>query len=161
MREDIVEGALADLIHADPCTARSEDSFRLSFQAIEKRLFGDCIERLKAVEATLAAHAELLPKLTPPLMGFATANFEDLREQHRRLVFAGFAKLFPLARLKDLPRYLKAMRLRAERLQNDPRKDQARMLVVRDFDAQLDRLAANCPPTASQIRRYSSSGSMM
>ena len=145
LREDIVEGALADLIHADPCTARSEDSFRLSFQAIEKRLFGDCIERLKAVEATLAAHAELLPKLTPPLMGFATANFEDLREQHRRLVFAGFAKLFPLARLKDLPRYLKAMRLRAERLQNDPRKDQARMLVVRDFDAQLDRLAANCP----------------
>ena len=60
-------------------------------------------------------------------------------------MFAGFAKLFPLARLKDLPRYLKAMRLRAERLQNDPRKDQARMLVVRDFDAQLDRLAANCP----------------
>ena len=33
------------------------------------------------------------------------------------------------------------MRLRAERLQNDPRKDQTRMLVVRDFEAQLGRLA--------------------
>jgi ATP-dependent helicase HrpA len=42
--------------------------------------------------------------------------------------------------LKDLSRYLKAMARRAERLQNDPRKDQARMLVVRDFEAQLDRL---------------------
>ncbi|MBL0027911.1 MAG: ATP-dependent RNA helicase HrpA [Rhodanobacteraceae bacterium] len=154
LREDIVEGALADLIDADPCTARSEDSFRLSFQAIDKRLFGDCIERLKAVEATLAAHAELLPKLKPPLMGFATANFEDLREQHRRLVFQGFAKSFPLARLKDLPRYLKAMRLRAERLQNDPRKDQARMLVVRDFDAHLDRLAATCPAARISELRF-------
>jgi ATP-dependent helicase HrpA len=93
------------------------------------------------VEATLAAHAELLPKLKPPLMGFATANYEDLREQHRRLVFPGFAKSFALTRLKDLPRYLKAMAKRAERLQNDPRKDQARMLVARDFEAQLDRLA--------------------
>ena len=141
LREDIVEGALADLIHADPCAARSEDGFRLSLAAIEKRLFADAIERLKAVEATLAAHAELLPKLKPPLMGFATANYEDLREQHRRLVFPGFAKSFALTRLKDLPRYLKAMAKRAERLQNDPRKDQARMLVVRDFEAQLDRLA--------------------
>ena len=53
----------------------------------------------------------------------------------------GFAKAFALPRLKDLSRYLKAMAKRAERLQNDPRKDQARMLVVRDFEAQLDRLA--------------------
>jgi ATP-dependent helicase HrpA len=92
LREDVIEGALADLIHADPRTARSEDSFRLSLAAIEKRLFADAVERLKAVEAALAAHAELLPKLKPPLMGFATANFEDLREQHRRLVFPASPK---------------------------------------------------------------------
>jgi len=35
-----------------------------------------------------------------------------------------------------LPRYLNAMRLRAERLAMDPRKDQARMLGVRDLEAQ-------------------------
>ena len=154
LREDIVEGALADLIQADPRTARSEDSFRLSFNAIEKRLFTDCVERLKAVEAVLAAHADLLPKLKPPLMGFATANFEDLREQHRRFVFAGFARTFALTRLKDLPRYLKAMRLRAERLQNDPRKDQARMLIVRDFEAQLDRLAPKLSPDRYDTLRF-------
>ncbi|MBK7145103.1 MAG: ATP-dependent RNA helicase HrpA [Xanthomonadales bacterium] len=154
LRDDIVEGALADLLQADPRSARSDDSFRLSFNAIEKRLFTDSIERLKAVEAVLAAHAELLPKLKPPLMGFATANFEDLREQHRRLVFAGFAKAFPLTRLRELPRYLKAMRLRAERLQNDPRKDQARMLIVRDFEAQLDRLAAKLPRERCEELRF-------
>ncbi len=141
LRDDIIEGALADLIAADPRNARSDDSFRLSLAAIDKRLFTDSVERLKAVEAVLAAHAELLSKLKPPLMGFATANFEDLREQHRRFIHPGFASRFPLARLKELPRYLKAMRLRAERLQNDPRKDQVRMLVVRDFEAQLDRNA--------------------
>jgi ATP-dependent helicase HrpA len=141
LRDDIIEGALADLLAADPRSARSDDSFRLALTHIEKHLFPFAIERLKAVEAALAAHAELMPKLKPPLLGFATANFEDLREQHRRFIFAGFASHFPLARLKDLPRYLKAMRLRAERLQNDPRKDQTRMLVVRDFEAQLDRLA--------------------
>ena len=87
-------------------------------------------------------------------MGFATANFEDLREQHRRFVFAGFARTFALTRLKDLPRYLKAMRLRAERLQNDPRKDQARMLIVRDFEAQLDRLAPKLSPDRYDTLRF-------
>ncbi len=154
LRDDIIEGALADLLAADPRSARSDESFRLSLATIEKQLFPFAIERLKAVEAVLAAHAEMLPKLKPPLMGFATANFEDLREQHRRFIFAGFASRFPLSRLKDLPRYLKAMRLRADRLQNDPRKDQARMLIVRDFEAQLDRLGTQWSAARNAEIRY-------
>jgi len=60
--------------------------------------------------------AELVPLLDPPLMGFATANYEDLRQQLAGLVHPGFLRDTPFDRLNELPRFLKGMRLRAERL---------------------------------------------
>jgi ATP-dependent helicase HrpA len=137
LRDDIAQGALDDLLARDGATARSAESFRLSEAAISKNLSLLAVERLNVVEAALAVYAELTPKLKSSLMGFAKANLDDLREQLTRLIFPGFARQFAIERLRELPRYLKAMRLRAERLENDPRKDQARMLVVRDFELQL------------------------
>ncbi len=143
LREDIAQGALDDLLALDSATARSLDAFRLSESTIARQLSLLAIERLNAVEAALAAYAELMPQLKSGLMGFAQANLEDLREQVAHLVFPGFARQFAIGRMRELPRYLKAMRLRAERLQNDPRKDQARMLIARDFELQLAQLKSN------------------
>lgn len=148
LRDDIVEGALDDLLRRDPGTARTLESFRSSADAIAGQLSALASERLQAVEASLTEYAELMPKLRPGLMGFAIANLEDLREQLGRLLFPGFARQFALERLRELPRYLKAMRLRAERLHNDPRKDQARMLSVRELEAQLAAALSLAVPVA-------------
>ena len=136
LRDDIVEGALEDLLRRDPGNARTLEAFRSSADGIARQLSAEASERLHAVEASLVAYAELMPRLRPGLMGFASANLDDLREQLGRLLFPGFARQFSLPRLRELPRYLNAMRLRAERLAMDPRKDQARMLGVRDLEAQ-------------------------
>ena len=97
--------------------------------------------------STLQEYAALLPKLSPPLLGFAKANFDDLREQLAALVHAGFSRELPVARLAELPRYLKAMALRAERLQADPRKDQARMIEARELEAAFRELCAVARPS--------------
>ena len=151
LRDDIAQGALDDLLAEDGAMARSLDVFQKSERGISGQLSVRALARLEAVEATLAAYAELLPHLKSSLLGFAKANLDDLREQLTRLVFPGFARRFRLERLRELPRYLKAMRLRAERLQNDPRKDQARMLVVRDFDAQLSRMDSALPKASADF----------
>jgi ATP-dependent helicase HrpA len=56
-----------------------------------------------------------------------------LREQLGTLVYPGFVRDLSRSRLAHVPRYLKAMRLRAERLQQDATRDQARMLTVRVY----------------------------
>lgn len=137
LREDVLLGTLDDLLRDEPGTARSVETFHLAEQALRKAWFAESVKRLALIEAALAAYAELLPKLKPPLLGFAKANFDDVRRQLDGLIFAGFARHVPKARLADLPRYLKAMRLRIERLLADPRKDQARMLIVLPFEKQL------------------------
>jgi ATP-dependent helicase HrpA len=151
LREDLVEGGLADLVARHDLHVRSAGTFEALRAQLARELFGAAVERLKLAEPVIEAQAELKPWLQPPLMGFARASYDDLHEQLDALLVPGFLRELSPARLAHVPRYLKAMRLRAERLRQDPAKDQQRMLQVlpywRDYlkhraagDADLDEL---------------------
>ncbi|HVF34768.1 MAG TPA: ATP-dependent RNA helicase HrpA [Candidatus Saccharimonadia bacterium] len=135
LRADLVEGAFDELARGRAGELRTRDAFEQRVAELARALGPAAVARLAHVEAALTEYAALLPKLSAPLLGFAKANFDDLREQLERLVHAGFARETAGARLAELPRYLKGMSLRAERLQADPRKDQARMIEVRELEA--------------------------
>ena len=133
LREDIVEAALETLIADRALDVRRRDAFAHEVADIGRALFPEAMRWLTVVEEVLVAYAELVPWLESPLMGYAKANYEDLREQLDALVHPGFVREVPRERLAHYPRYLKAMRLRAERLRQDASRDQARMLTVRGY----------------------------
>jgi len=137
LRGDLVDAAFNAVSDGDLDAVREPGEFAALRAACARGLFPAAMERLKLAEAILAAYAELKPKLQPPLMGFARANFDDLIAQLDELVHPGFLRETPPERLAEFPRYLKAMRLRAERLQGDPSRDQARMLELAPFLAAL------------------------
>jgi ATP-dependent helicase HrpA len=130
LREDLVEGGFSDLIAERRLDARTQAEFEHLHTQLGRALFGAAMARQKVAEPIIEAQAELKPWMDPPLMGFAKASYDDLREQLAGLLQPGFLRELPLARLGHLPRYLKAMRLRAERLRQDPARDQSRMLQV-------------------------------
>ncbi|MFK2877325.1 ATP-dependent RNA helicase HrpA [Rhodanobacter hydrolyticus] len=130
LREELVEGGFADLVARLDLDARSAGAFEALRTHATRELFGCAVERLKLAEPAIEAQAELKPWMQPPMMGFARASYDDLREQLDALLAPGFLRDLPLARLAHYPRYLKAMRLRGERLRQDPAKDQQRMLQV-------------------------------
>lgn len=140
LRADLIAAAFDDLAGAGAAQIRTRDEFLALKAAIERGLFAAAVARLQPVEATLIAYAELAPRLTPELLGFATANYDDARRQLSGLVYAGFARALSVERLQQLPRYLKGLSLRLPRLVQDPRKDQARMLEVQTFSDWLRRL---------------------
>ncbi len=142
LREDIVEAALDELLAESDLDARTRETFRDLYGDLERNLFGVAVEWLKRVEGALDAHAELKPWLEPPMLGFAGANYDDLHEQLASLVYPGFVRELDRERLAHLPRYLRAMRIRAERLRQDPTRDQARMLTVRGYWDEYLKLSA-------------------
>ena len=142
LREDIVEAALVDLFAARDLQLRRREDFRRAESELTRALFPAAVERLRIVEDVLAAYADLTSWLTPPLLGYARANYDDLREQLDALVYPGFVREVGKARLAQFPRYLKAMRLRAERLRHDATRDQARMLTVRGYWREYLKLKA-------------------
>ena len=142
LRSDVVEAALRDLLADADLAVRTHEAFDALREGLSRALFATAVERLELAEAILAAHAELRPLLEPPLMGFATANYEDLRDQLDELLAPGFLRELPRTRLAEFPRYLKAMALRAERLRQDPARDQSRMLGLQGYWREYLRLRA-------------------
>src|SRR5262249_32955684 len=92
LREDLVEAALGELLARADLDVRRRDAFRELQAGLARNLFPTAVEWLKIVEDVLAAYAELTPWLEPPLMGYAKANYEDLREQLDALVHPGFVR---------------------------------------------------------------------
>jgi ATP-dependent helicase HrpA len=142
LREDIVEAALAEWFSARDLDLRRRDTFLHAEAELGRQLFPAAVQWLEVVEEVLAAYAELSPWLDPPLMGYARANYDDLREQLDALVHPGFVREVPRVRMAHFPRYLGAMRLRAERLRQDATRDQARMLTVRGYWREYLKLRA-------------------
>jgi ATP-dependent helicase HrpA len=133
LREDLLEGGFNDLLERHQLDVRTHAAFEKLRTQFSQELFGAAVERLKLAEPIIEAQAELKPWLKPPLLGFAGASYDDMREQFDALLAPGILRELPAARLAHLPRYLRALRLRGERLRQDPAKDQQRMLQVMPY----------------------------
>ncbi|MFN3495915.1 MAG: DUF3418 domain-containing protein, partial [Hydrogenophaga sp.] len=66
----------------------------------------------------------------------------DIGQQLQRLVPKRFLQLTPHAQLQHLPRYLKAVQLRLEKLRTDPARDASRLAELRPQEQRFWRLVA-------------------
>ncbi|MCB1555383.1 MAG: ATP-dependent RNA helicase HrpA [Xanthomonadales bacterium] len=152
LRDDLVEAAYAELRDREALERiRSADDFAALLQRVGRGLFQVATERLRLAEEILQLCAGLKPKLQPPLMGFGKANFDDLAAQYARLICPGFLRETPSDKLRHLPRFLRGMHLRAERLVKDPARDQQRMLELLPFESALAGAEAD-RPAAQELR---------
>jgi ATP-dependent helicase HrpA len=71
---------------------------------------------------------------------------EDMRAQLSWLVHDGFVAETGRSRLAQLPRYLRAMQRRLDRVAGDPARDDQRMLEVQGIEDDYDRLVESLPP---------------
>jgi ATP-dependent helicase HrpA len=155
LREDLLEGGFADLLERHELDVRTAAGFEALRTQCSRELFGAGVERLKLAEPIVDAQAGLKPWLDPPLLGFARASYDDMHEQLDALLTPGFLRELPPSRLVHYPRYLKAMRLRGERLRQDPAKDQQRMLQVMPYwRGYLQHRAAGMDPVALAELRW-------
>ena len=152
LREDLVEGGFDDLLQRHSLNVRSAAAFEGLRTPMARELFAAAVERLKLAEPIIEAQADLRSWLQPPLMGFARASYDDLHEQLDALLETGFLRELPTARLVHYPRYLKAMRLRAERLRQDPTRDQQRMLQVLPYWREYLKLRAEGAEPLDELR---------
>ncbi len=139
LREDIVSAAMKALLQNNLADIRDKSLFDAHVQSVSRDLFPEAVKNLNLAETILASYAQIKPKLESNLMGWARANLDDLQSHLRSLVHPGFLRETAAIGLKEYPRYLKAIALRAERALADPVKDQTRMLELKNFTDALNR----------------------
>ncbi len=78
---------------------------------------------------------------------------QHIREELAVLVPADFVLHYPPERLFHIPRYLKAMELRAERGTNDPQKDRQKAAEVQEFEETLKAVNRELTPKSTSEKR--------
>jgi ATP-dependent helicase HrpA len=124
LKADLLDGALAHLLFPeDGAEIRTRAAFEAGVERVRRGLGPALAEAARAVTDTLARRQELATALAAPGLRGAPESLADVKSHLGRLVFPGFAARTPYPRLLHLPRYLKALALRLERLQANPARD--------------------------------------
>ena len=140
--EDCVGAAVDDLAARAGAPVWDEAEFRALQLAVRSDLADVTLELLALVEQVLDAQREAEAKLRRINSVALLAPLSDVQRQLARLVCPGFVTRTGRAQLTELPRYLKAVTRRLERLPDDPRGDSLRQAqVARSQQAYDDRVA--------------------
>ncbi len=121
LEDEVVSAALERAFLADslPMT-QAEFARRVDEGRSRLSLIGQEITRTAAT--ILAEHAEVQKKLAAAAKAFPQA-VEDLKQQCARLLHPRFLSQTPWERLQHLPRYLRGVALRLDKLRADPARD--------------------------------------
>ena len=139
LREQVIAVALDRAFGAEPLPT-SAAGFQARVDEGRTRLNLIAAEVARLATAVLVEHAAALRKLKDSRPPKDVAD--DIAAQLQRLVPKRFLLATPWAPLQHLPRYLKAVVLRLDKLRGDPARDAARLAELRPLEARwLKRVA--------------------
>jgi len=137
---------------------RSEQEFRSHAESCKQILF----EKAKELKITVVRILEAYDRTRSTLHAIEKANPSNravlsvcgqIREELDALVPRDFPDQYSMDDLVHLPRYLKALEVRAERGAHDPEKDKAKANQLKEFAEALQTMRKSLDPAASAEKR--------
>ncbi len=141
LREDLLDAVLDRAFLAEPPLPRDRTEFDALLERGKTRLAAARLDICDTAAAILAGYHEVRRMLSGELSPVWAEAVADVRDQLARLVYPGFLSRTPPEWLPHLPRYLRAITLRLQKLRQAPDKDrQRRGDVVRLWEPCRQRL---------------------
>jgi ATP-dependent helicase HrpA len=141
--DDCVACAVDALVEQAGGPAWDDDGYAALVRAVGDALVATTVDVVVAVEKIVAVAHETRALLASG--GPHREAVDDMRSQLVRLVEPGFVCATGLHRLADIPRYLRGIQRRWEKLVNNPGRDQQWMAQVQAVQAEYDDLLASLP----------------
>jgi ATP-dependent helicase HrpA len=130
LREDLLDRIMAALFLEDQPDIRSARQFEARLKARRAELVLKADEMAKTAQMLLQLYGEVQAKLKARPAGPTRA---DVQEQLAMLIYAGFWTTTPYIRIREMPRYLKAVLHRLEKAAQDPARDQRQLKELEPF----------------------------
>lgn len=130
LREDLVRAVVDRAFLADGADIRRGDDFRLRLTQGRAALMGIANELCGIVDEALAAHQRITRRLKAALSPAQLGAARDIHDQLQHLVYPGFVSGTPDEWLRHLPRYLRAVELRLDKLQGNVSRDAGRAAEI-------------------------------
>ncbi|RKS67975.1 ATP-dependent helicase HrpA [Motilibacter peucedani] len=143
--DDCTVASVDELVRRHGGPAWDEPAFRRLRDAVRADLADTVLRALGDVEQALDAVREAESRLRRITSVALLPALSDVQRQLSDLVFNGFVTATGLSQLPHLPRYLRAVTRRLERLPDDPRADAVRMAQVARARQLYDDRVAKLP----------------
>nr|WP_110399728.1 ATP-dependent RNA helicase HrpA [Sphaerotilus hippei] len=140
LRDQVIEVAMDRAFLGDPLPVDAA-GFKARIEQGRSRLNLIAQEVARTAAIVLAEHAAALRKLKDSRPPKEVAD--DVSAQLQRLMPRRFLVLTPWAQLQHLPRYLKAVTLRLDKLRADPARDSQRLAELRPLEQRCIRRLAD------------------
>jgi ATP-dependent helicase HrpA len=122
LKRNLAEGVLEALILVEPFP-QDNTEFLARLESARRQLFSLASEHARHIEITLSLYHDIATQYKNAKSVGEFKGLSTLNQHFRRLIYAGFLRETPIEHWKQLPRYLKAVQRRLERLQQSPEKD--------------------------------------
>jgi ATP-dependent helicase HrpA len=114
-------------------TPRNAASFESRINAHKGALMSQANEACSLVAEILQGYQQVRKQLAGLTQLNWMISINDLKQQLDRLIFKGFLQCTPYAQLMQIPRYLKAMGMRMDKLQHAAARDQQRLREMQNL----------------------------
>ncbi|RWU12073.1 ATP-dependent RNA helicase HrpA [Pseudidiomarina gelatinasegens] len=141
--QDCIVAALDAMIDAHP--ARNTDAFKALYELARAELNERVSAIAQAVEPCLMQSQAIRKRLKGKVSLDQIQAHGDIKDQLDHLVYKGFVSDVGVERLADIPRYLKAIERRLEKLPVDPNKDRLHTLTITDLQQDYQALLSKFP----------------
>jgi ATP-dependent helicase HrpA len=144
--EDCVAAAVDDIVARHGGPAFDDDGHARLREATSAELPDTTAQVVTAVEKVIAAAHDVRSALAAPAPAALAPAIEDMRRQLFALIRPGFVTATGVDRLADLPRYLRGIGVRLERLPGNVERDRAWMAEVHEVRDEYESVLASLPP---------------
>jgi ATP-dependent helicase HrpA len=132
LKDSVIEAAFQEMIardrHYPPCSS----DLRKVVHAARDKMPGLVAKLITLAEKILSVRREVIS---------AKYSYNGMREDLQRLVPPDFLVCTPFEQLQHLPRYLRALLIRAERAENDPKADALKVAELTPYQTLAEKLA--------------------
>ena len=158
LKSGMIEALAHQLITPDAADVRTRMEYELQLKGAWNRLRAESSRLADIAARSLAAHHAASLKLAKKVPELMQASVDDMRQQLRWLMPADFLLSTPKSWLAHLPRFLKAIDIRATKLFDaGVRRDCDRLIEVAPRWQNYLDLKRSCPagqPESAQVERY-------
>ncbi|GAB6034140.1 ATP-dependent RNA helicase HrpA [Galenea microaerophila] len=144
LTQQVVQRALRQLV-PEPGQIRTQQAFEQAVEQVRSHWVAESQKLAKLVSEILTEHQKLAKQLKGkinPRWLAALESLEDIRHQLETLISPNFVAETPDPWLAQLPRYLKGLQKRLEKLDLDPNKDLQTLRTLKPLLAQFEQRQA-------------------
>lgn len=130
LREDLLDRLMGALFLEDQAEIRSATAFEARLKAHGTELVLKAEEMSKTAQTILQLMGEIQASLKACRVAPVKA---DIQVQLSQLIYTGFLTTTPYSRIREIPRYLKAIQNRLDKAAQDPLRDQKQYRELEPF----------------------------